>query len=138
MKNLTDTNFLIIILLAIQAILIFFRSGLYIIFDRHFLNIDNYFKKPNEKEIDYVLTLFATIRLVLCATILHLRKYQNDLLSYALLYLIFSSFVRFYYQYLATYNPESKNKKWVDRYQDINSLLLFVISGYILIKIFYY
>ena len=138
MKKMADDNFLIIILLVIQAILIFFRTGLYIIFDQNFLNIDNYLKKPNEKEIDYVLTLFAVIRLILCTTILHLRKFQNDILSYALLYLILSSFIRFYYQYLVTYNQKSKSKALIDKYQDINSLILFMISGYILIKIFYY
>jgi len=138
MKKLADDNFLVIILLVIQAILIFFRTGLYMIFDRHFLNIDEYLKRPNDEEVDYILTLFAVIRLFLASTILHLRKFQNDLLSYALGYLILLSFVRFYYQYLRSFDRKNPIKKWIDRYQDINTLILFLISGYILIKIFYY
>ena len=138
MKRLTDESFLIIILLSIQVILIFFRTGLYIIFDTHFLNIDGYLKQPNEKEIDYVLTLFAVIRLIISFTILRLRNFKNDILSYALLYLVFSSFVRFYYQYLTSYHPKSDNKYWIDKYQDINSGILFMISAYMLISIFYY
>ena len=136
--KLTDESFLIIILLTVQVILIFFRTGLYIIFDNHFLNIDYYFKKPNEKEIDYVLTLFAVIRLIISSSILYLRKLHNDLLTYVLLYLVLSSFIRFYYQYLTNYYPNSKAKYWVDKYQDVNSFILFLISGYILKKIFYY
>lgn len=136
--KLTDESFLIIILLTVQVILIFFRTGLYIIFDNHFLNIDYYFKKPNKKEIDYVLTLFAVIRLIISSSILYLRKLHNDLLTYVLLYLVLSSFIRFYYQYLTNYYPKSKAKYWVDKYQDVNSFILFLISGYILKKIFYY
>lgn len=136
--KLTDESFLIIILLTVQVILIFFRTGLYIIFDNHFLNIDYYFKKPNEKEIDYVLTLFAVIRLIISSSILYLRKLHNDFLTYVLLYLVLSSFIRFYYQYLTNYYPKSKEKYWVDKYQDVNSFILFLISGYILKKIFYY
>ena len=138
MKSLSDESFLILILLTIQVILIFFRTGLYIIFDQHFLNIDNYLKQPNEKEIDYVLTIFAVIRLVVSTTILRLRKFKNDILSYALLYLVLSSFVRFYYQYLTSYDPKSKAKYWIDKYQDINSVILFMISAYMLVTIFYY
>ena len=109
-KGVNDANFLIIILLVIQAILIFFRTGLYIIFNKHFLNIDYHLKKPNDEEIDYVLTLFATIRLFLCSTILYLRKFQNDILSYALGYLILSSLIRFYYQYLRSFDQKNPIK----------------------------
>lgn len=138
MKIQTDDDFLAIILLVTLSILILFRTGLYIIFDNHFLNIDGHLKIRNEKEVDYVLTLFSIIRLFLATTILHLRKFRNDLLSYGLLYLIFTSFVRFYYQYLRTFNRKNPVIKWIDRYQDINALILFFISTYILAKIFYY
>jgi hypothetical protein len=74
------------------------------------LNIDYHLKKPNDEEIDYVLTLFATIRLFLCSTILYLRKFQNDILSYALGYLILSSLIRFYYQYLRSFDQKNPIK----------------------------
>ena len=111
MKNFNDVSFTILLLFIIMTILLFFRTILYILFDENFLNLDSkYFKKSNKEDIDYIITFFAVIRVFLCFAIIYLLnfKLQNNILSYSLLYLILSGFIRFYYQYTISYYPNSK------------------------------
>jgi hypothetical protein len=141
MKNFNDVSFTILLLFIIMTILLFFRTILYILFDENFLNLDSkYFKKSNKEDIDYIITFFAVIRVFLCFAIIYLLnfKLQNNILSYSLLYLILSGFIRFYYQYMISYYPNSKIIKPIDRFQDVNAVLLFFVSLYVITKIFYY
>ena len=141
MKNFNDVSFTILLLFIIMTILLFFRTILYILFDENFLNLDSkYFKKSNKEDIDYIITFFAVIRVFLCFAIIYLLnfKLQNNILSYSLLYLILSGFIRFYYQYTISYYPNSKIIKPIDRFQDVNAVLLFFVSLYVITKIFYY
>jgi hypothetical protein len=84
-----------------------------------------------------VLTIFAILRLYISSLVLIKRGLDYDMLTYVLLYLIFTSFVRFYYEYLYFYNPESKQKYYVDKFQDLNAITIFMASGYILYHIFF-
>lgn len=127
-----DESFLILVLLIIQSLFVFFRTLIYIIFDKHFLNLDASIGINNEATIEYVLTIFAVLRVFISGTVLYKRGYQYDILTFILMYLIFSSFLRFYYQYLVESKSQEKIKGYIDRYQDINSLVLFLSSAYIL------
>jgi len=133
----TGRKFLLLVLLIIQAIFIFIRTLVYMVFDTHFLNLDRYIGIDNERTVDYVLTIFAVVRLLISGIVLYKRQFRNDILSYALIYLIFTSFVRFYYHYLIEYKNHTEIKKLIDKYQDINALGLFLVSMYILKYVFF-
>jgi hypothetical protein len=129
---------LLLVLLIIQSILIFFRTLTYIIFDRHLLNLDEiYIGKNTERYIEWVLTMFAMVRLLIASIVLTKRGFKNDILSYAVCYLLFSSFLRFYYQYLLEFDDKSNAKIYIDRFQDTNAIILLFISAYIIKFIFF-
>lgn len=127
-----NESFFIIVLLIIQSLFDFSRTLIYILFDQHFLNLDASIGINNESTIDYVLTIFAVLRIFISGTVLYKRGYQYDILTFILMYLAFSSFLRFYYQYLVETNYHPKIREYIDRYQDINTIVLFSSSAYIL------
>lgn len=132
-----DQSFLLLILLIIQTIFIFLKTSTTIIFDEHLFNLDElYFKFINQKYIDSFLLIFIIIQAFLSATILYRKKSHTDILTFILVYLIFSYFLHFYYYYLVwkKENPELQEK--IHKYQDINTILLFFITGYGLYYIF--
>jgi hypothetical protein len=131
MKNQEET-FLILVLLIIQSILIFFVALIYIVFDKNFFNLDKFIGTNSEATIGNIVTLFAGIRVFLVSTILYKRGYQSDILTFVLMYLIFTSFLRFYYQYLIETESEAKIMDYIDKFEDINTVLFFLSSAYIL------
>ena len=126
-----DSNILLI-LLIILSLLTFTRTQVYILFSNRFINlgkiagldIDDIFKKT--------MIVFAIVRFLLANIILYTRKFQNDTLSYVLVYLIFSSLQRFYYDYLIEHNSESKIKYYLKDFQPVNSFLILASSLYIM------
>ncbi len=133
-----DDKTLLLVLLIIQSILILFRTMSYVIFDKHLLNLDEVISgKDYEKTVDLVLTMFAVIRIVISTIVISKRGFNNDILTYALVYLIFSSFLRFYYQYLIQSKSNPKIKYYIDKYQDTNAIILLFISAYIIKFIFF-
>lgn len=133
-KNLDNQTLVLLILLSIT---VFTRTLVYITFDADLLDLDKYLNIESESTIDVVLTFFAIIRLLLSAIILYKRSFGIDLMTFALIYFIFSSFLRFYYQYLIYKNDHSKTRRYIDRYQDINAVILFMISLYIIKQVFF-
>jgi hypothetical protein len=133
-KNLDNQTLVLLILLSI---IVFTRTLVYITFDADLLDLDKYLNIESESTVDVVLTIFAIIRLLLSAIILYKTSVRVDILSFALIYLIFSSFLRFYYQYLICKNDHSKTRRYIDRYQDINAVILFMISLYIIKHVFF-
>lgn len=129
---------LLLVLLIIQSILIFFRTLTYIIFDKNLLNLDEIVTgKDNVRYVEWVLTMFAIVRLFIAGIVLSKRGFKNDILSYAISYLVFSSLLRFYYQYLIEFDKKSIAKQHIDRFQDTNAIILLFVSAYIIKFIFF-
>ena len=136
MSKKPDINILLT-LLIILSVVAFTRTFLYILFDKEFLNSGKHLGLNVDLIMEGVLTIFAFLRLYISSLVLFKKGLDYDMITYVLLYLIFTSFVRFYYEYLYFYNPESKQKYYVDKFQDVNAVAIFIASGYILYYIFF-
>ncbi len=135
MSNKSDINILLT-LLIILSVLAFTRTFIYLLFDKQFVNADKYLGLNLDIILEGVLSIFAILRLYISGLVLIKRGVYYDALTAALGYLIFTSILRLYYEYLYFYKPESKEKYYIDKYQDVNALALFISSGYILYYIF--
>ena len=78
------------------------------------------------------LLVFSIVRFLLASIILYSRHFHNDMLSYVLVFLIFSSIQRFYYQYLYSIDSKSKIRYNLQEYQPLNTFLVFSSSLYIM------
>jgi hypothetical protein len=136
MSKKPDINILLT-LLIILSVVAFTRTFLYLLFDKEFLNSGKHLGLNVDLIMEGVLTIFAVLRLYISSLVLFKKGLDYDMITYVLLYLIFTSFVRFYYEYLYFYNPESKHKYYVDKFQDVNAVTIFIASGYILYYIFF-
>ena len=136
MNKKPDINILLT-LLIILSVVAFTRTFLYLLFDKQFIYAGKHLGISVDLIMEGVLTIFAILRLYISSLVLFKRGLDYDMLTYVLLYLIFTSFVRFYYEYLYFYNPESKQKYYVDKFQDVNAITIFMASGYILYHIFF-
>jgi hypothetical protein len=136
MSKKPDINILLT-LLIILSVVAFTRTFLYLLFDKEFLNSGKHLGLNIDLIMEGVLTIFAVLRVYISSLVLLKKGLDYDMITYVLLYLIFTSFVRFYYEYLYFYNPESKQKYYVDKYQDVNAVTIFIASGYILYYIFF-
>ena len=135
MSKEPDINILLT-LLIILSVLAFTRTFIYLLFDKQFVNADKYLGLNLDIILEGVLSIFAILRLYISGLVLIKRGVYYDALTAALGYLIFTSILRLYYEYLYFYKPESKEKYYIDKYQDVNALALFISSGYILYYIF--
>ena len=136
MSKKPDINILLT-LLIILSVVAFTRTFLYLLFDKEFLNSGKHLGLNVDLIMEGVLTIFAVLRVYISGLVLFKKGLDYDMITYVLLYLIFTSFVRFYYEYLYFYNPESKQKYYVDKFQDVNAVAIFIASGYILYYIFF-
>ena len=136
MSKKPDINILLT-LLIILSVVAFTRTFLYLLFDKEFLNSGKHLGLNVDLIMEGVLTIFAVLRVYISGLVLFKKGLDYDMITYVLLYLIFTSFVRFYYEYLYFYNPESKQKYYVDKFQDLNAITIFMASGYILYHIFF-
>ena len=127
----------LLILLIILTFTSFTRSFIYILFDRNLISIDNKLGFDAEPTVNNVLLIFSIIRLMLTIIILSDMNIQFNLLTLVLFYFIFTAILRFYYQYLYLYKPNSKEKRYIDKYQYLNSFVIFLSSSYILYYIFF-
>ena len=135
MSNKSDINVLLT-LLIILSVLTFSRTFIYLLFDKQFVNADKYLGLNLDIIIEGVLSIFAILRLYISVLVLIKREIKYDLLTTALGFLIFTSILRLYYEYLYFYKPESKEKFYIDKFQDIDAVALFISSSYILYYIF--
>lgn len=134
-KNQND-SFLVIILLIILSILIFVRNGVYLMFDKNFFNLEELIQEPHRKAIDILLSILSFINLFIASIIIYKRNSKHDILTYGLFYIMLSSFLRFYYHYLKVTGKYKNIKMNLNRFQDVNGVLLLFISSYILVNIF--
>ena len=128
---LHDTNTLLTIL-AIMSILSFTRTLVYLLYQKNILNVAGRTETDVEPYLNKVFLIFSSLRIILSSIVLYKRQFQNDILSYVLIFLIFSSVQRFYYDYLIRNHSESKIKLYLDKIQDLNSILVFLSSLYIM------
>lgn len=136
MNKDSETNILLTLLILL-SILSFTRTFVYILFDNHLVDIDRKIGFNFEIILEGVLTIFAILRLYIASIVLIKRPFDFDLLSYVLIYLIFTSFLRFYYEYLYFFKPDSDEKHFIDKYQDVNAVLIFISSAIIIKHIFF-
>ena len=126
-----DTNTLLT-LLAIMSILSFTRTLVYLLYQKNFLNVAGRTETDIQPYLSKVFIIFSILRLILSSIVLYKRQFQNDILSYVLIFLIASTLQRFYYEYITSYHSESKTKLYLDKIQDLNSFLVFLSSLYIM------
>lgn len=126
-----DSNILLTALI-ILSLVTFTRTLVYLLFSDRFINLG----KIAGVDLDYVfkktMLVFSIVRFLLANIILHTRKFQNDTLSYVLVYLIFSSLQRFYYDYLIEHNSDSKIRYYLKDFQPVNTFLILASSLYIM------
>ena len=135
MSNKSDINILLS-LLIILSILTFTRTFTYLLFDKQFVNADKYLGLKLDLIMEGVFTIFAILRLYISVLVLIKREIKYDLLTTALGFLIFTSILRLYYEYLYFYKPDSKEKYYIDKFQDVDAFALFLSSSYILYYLF--
>ena len=135
MSNKSDINILLT-LLIILSILTFTRTFTYLLFDKQFVNADKYLGLKLDLIMEGVFTIFAILRLYISVLVLIKREIKYDLLTTALGFLIFTSILRLYYEYLYFYKPDSKEKYYIDKFQDVDAFALFLSSSYILYYLF--
>lgn len=137
MSKKPDINILLT-LLIILSILSFARTFIYILFDKQLVNADKYLGLNVDLIMEAVLSICSILRLYISSLVLIKRGLEYDMLTYVLLYLIFTCFVRFYYEYLYFFKPDSKEKYYIDKFQDVNAVSIFIASAYILYFILFY
>ena len=136
MSKKPDINILLTLLIILST-LAFARTFSYILFDKQLVDADKYLGLNVDLIMEAVLSIFSVLRLYISSLVLIKRGLEYDMLTYVLLYLILTCFIRFYYEYLYFFKPESKEKYYIDRYQDVNAVSIFIASGYILYYIFF-
>jgi hypothetical protein len=126
-----DSNILLTIL-AILSILTFTRTLVYVIFGEEAINMTKQSGINVEEILARTLTIFSMLRIILAGVVLGLRGLHNDILTGVLVFLMFTSIQRVYYEYMRSSAPKSKVTQYLDKYQPVNSVLLFVSSLYIM------
>jgi len=126
-----DSNILLTTL-AILSILTFTRSLVYAIFTVEEIQMSKQSGINIHEILDKTLTIFSMLRIILASVVLGVRGLHKDILTGVLVFLVFSSLQRFYYEHMLTSAPQSKVTQYLDRYQPVNSVLLFVSSLYIM------
>lgn len=121
---------IILILLAILSVSELTRSLVFAAFEDNIFNLNK--SSAMEDTIQKILLIFDTLPDILAVVILYYRQLQNDLLTYILIFFIIVSIQRFYYEYLYFYHPKSQTKKYLDKVQDVISIILFLSSIYIM------
>ena len=137
MTKETTMNILLT-LLIILSVVSFTRSLVYLFFDQNLFDITSKFAGFDTESIfQGIAIIFASLRLLIISLIFNKRGFKNDAISYILLYLLFIVILSFYYAYLFFNYPNSKQAYVIDTYQDLNSILVFFASAYIIKFIFF-
>jgi hypothetical protein len=126
-----DSNTLLTVL-AILSIITFTRSLVYAIFTTEEIDMSKQSGINVEAILEKTLTIFSMLRIILASIILSVRGLHKDILTGVLVFLVFSSLQRFYYEHLISSAPQSMMAQYLDKYQPVNSVLLFVSSLYIM------
>lgn len=135
-KESTNLNILLT-LLIILSVVSFTRSLVYLFFDRNLFDAADRIAGFNTQPIfEGIAIIFSCLRLLIISLIFNKRGFINDKLTYVLMYFIFNITMSFYYAYLFFNDPNSKEEYVIDVYRDINAVLLFFASAYVIKFIF--
>ena len=126
-----DSNILLTALI-ILSLVTFTRTMVYILFSDKFIDLGKVAGIDLVDVYKKTLLVFSIVRFLLASIILYSRHFHNDMLSYVLVFLIFSSIQRFYYQYLYSIDSKSKIRYNLQEYQPLNTFLVFSSSLYIM------
>jgi len=137
MDSNRDTN-LLLTLLIILSVLVFTRTIIFVLFDKHLFALDKNLGFNIQPIIQkFILPMYALLRVIIIFLFFSIKPVQADLISAVLIYILIMSFIRFYFVYLTLYYPESKQIEPIDRFQDINTSVQFITSAYIVYYIFF-
>ncbi len=132
MQKESDLNILLT-LLIILSVVSFARTLIYLAFDNDLFDLGEKIAGfDTEPILQGVGLIFAAIRLLIIGLVLNKRGIHLDMLTYVLLYLIFTILLRIYYVYLFFKDPKNKHVFVIDKYQDLNAILVFFSTAYIL------
>lgn len=138
MNKETEMNILLVLLIILSVINLV-KSLVYILFDQNLADIgDKYFGFNTTPVIEGVLAVFSILRLLLVSLIIGKRGLKNDILTYILIYFIFNGLLKIYYVHIFFNYPDSKEKYIIDKYEDFNSIMLFLTSLYVVSYIFFH
>lgn len=126
-----DSNILLTAL-AILSILTFTRSLVYAIFSIEEVQMSKQSGINVEEILDKTLTIFGMLRIILASVVIGVRGLHKDILTGVLVFLVFSSLQRLYYEHMLSSAPQSKITQYLDKYQPVNSVFLFLSSVYIM------
>ena len=122
--------------LIILTIIMFIRSVIHALFDNNLLDIDSSNKELDVK-VGNFLAVMAMLRVFVIILILISRKGKFDLITCILYFLMFTGVLRIYYQYLEIFNSQSPIYIYFNKYEDIDSLIIFLFTGYMIKYIFF-
>ena len=114
----------------------FIRSVIHALFDNNLLDIDSSNKELDVK-VGNFLAVMAMLRVFVIILILISRKGKFDLITCILYFLMFTGVLRIYYQYLEIFNSQSPIYIYFNKYEDIDSLIIFLFTGYMIKYIFF-
>lgn len=130
---------ILLVLLTILSIINLVKSLVYIIFDKNLADIgDKFFGFNTDPVIEGVLAVFSILRLLLVSLIIGKRGFKNDILTYVLVYFILNGLLKIYYVHVYFNYPDSKEKYYIDKYEDFNAIMLFLTSLYVVSYIFFH
>jgi hypothetical protein len=131
-------TFTLLVLLIILSVINLVRSLVYILFDKNLADIgDKFFGFATEPVIEGILAVFSILRLIIVGLILGKRGFKSDILTYILMYFIFNGLLKIYYVHVYFNYPDSKEKYIIEKYEDINAIILFLTSLYVVSYIFF-
>lgn len=121
------------ILLVLFSIVIFVGTFLYFVSDPNLLNTHLV-----SDSVDVKIRMgLLVIEFLLAIVILYKKTFAYDVLSIILVYVVLSAIKSFYHRYLIYTNSNSKLRYYIDKYQDVNDVILLTMSLYILKRIFF-
>ena len=121
------------ILLVLFSIIIFVGTFLYFVSDPNLLNTHLV-----SDSVDVKIRMgLLVIEFLLAIVILYKKTFAYDVLSIILVYVVLSAIKSFYHRYLIYTNSNSKLRYYIDKYQDVNDVILLTMSLYILKRIFF-
>ena len=121
------------ILLILFSIVMFVGTFLYFVSDPNLLNTHLV-----SDTVDVKIRMgLLVIKFLLAIVILYKKTFAYDVLSIILIYVILSAIKSFYHRYLIYTNSNSKLIYYIDKYQDVNDVILLTMSLYILKLIFF-
>lgn len=122
-------------LLILLTITICIRTFIYIVLDENSFALN---KKLgiDENTVHGMLSIIDIIRFYLVVIILVKKEFKYNLLDWVLIYMLFNSVMRLYYEYLYYFEKGSLKLPYLILFQNVNNILEFFASLVILYKIF--